>query len=60
MSGMELEQAILEALHEDPADEASWLVLADCLEDQMLLILGQAVAFPVALYIKQSGQQQLG
>jgi uncharacterized protein (TIGR02996 family) len=31
---MELEQAILQALHDNPADEASWLALTDWLQEQ--------------------------
>src|SRR3954470_2345402 len=30
---MDTEAAILQALHDDPADEASWLALADWLEE---------------------------
>jgi uncharacterized protein (TIGR02996 family) len=30
---MEIEQAILQALHDNPADEASWRALTDCLEE---------------------------
>jgi uncharacterized protein (TIGR02996 family) len=34
MAGMNLEQAILQALHDNPGDEASWLALTDWLEEQ--------------------------
>ena len=31
---MSTEQALLGALHDDPGDDATWLVLADLLEEQ--------------------------
>src|SRR5437870_2054286 len=31
---MNMEQALLQAIHDSPDDEAPWLVLADWLEDQ--------------------------
>src|SRR5262249_5585224 len=31
---MDMEQALLQALHDNPADDTSWLVLADWLEEQ--------------------------
>ena len=51
---MELEQAILHVLHDNPADEASWLVLSDWLEEQgqdqrsELLRLHRGLRHPIA------------